>query len=65
MTQAEKLIARLQSRDESSLYEIIVYITAEKTIGFWVVKKQPVKLEGEPKREMEKDHICDIIPITN
>ena len=47
MTQEEKLLARLRSLDASSLYEIVVYVTAEKTIGFWIVKKQPVKLEGE------------------
>ena len=49
MTQEERFIARLKSLEESSLYEIVVYVTAEKTIGFWIVRKQPVKLEGELK----------------
>jgi hypothetical protein len=49
MTQAEKLVARLQTLDASSLYEIVVYVTPDKTIGFWVVEKKPVKLEGEQK----------------
>lgn len=52
MTQAEKLVARLQTLDGSSLYEIVVYITPEKTIGFWIVEKKPVKLEGEAKRDI-------------
>ena len=47
MTQEEKLLARLRSLDASSLYEIVVYVTPDKQIGFWVVMKQPVKLEGE------------------
>jgi len=51
MTQEEKLIARIKALDPSSLYEIVVYITPEKTIGFWFVKKEPVKLEGEKKPE--------------
>jgi hypothetical protein len=51
VTQEEKLLARLRSLDASSLYEIVVYITPEKTIGFWVVEKKPVKLEGEQKSE--------------
>jgi hypothetical protein len=50
VTQIEKLIARLQSLDASSLYEIVVYITPDKTIGFWVVEKKAVKLEGEQRR---------------
>jgi len=46
MTQEEKFMARLRTLDPSSLYEIVVYVTPEKTIGFWMVEKQPVKLEG-------------------
>lgn len=53
MTQEEKLIKRLQTLDPSSLYEIVVYITPEKKIGFWIVKKQEVKLEGERKELQE------------
>ena len=49
MTQEEKLVARLQTLDASSLYEIVVYITPEKTIGFWVIKKATEKVEGEVK----------------
>jgi hypothetical protein len=55
MTQEEKLMARLKSLEESSLYEIVVYITAEKSIGFWIVKKQSVKLEGENKQKNEHE----------
>jgi hypothetical protein len=47
MTQEEKLLARLKSLDASSLYEIVVYVTPEKTIGFWIVKKSPDRVEGE------------------
>jgi hypothetical protein len=50
VTQEEKLLARLKTLDPSSLYEIVVYITPDKTIGFWVVEKKAAKLEGEPKR---------------
>jgi len=46
MTQEEKFMARLRTLDPSSLYEIVVYVTPEKTIGFWMVEKQPAKLEG-------------------
>lgn len=57
MTQEEKLIARLKTLDGSSLYEIVVYITPEKTIGFWLVKKEPAKVEGEPKRDIIMERI--------
>jgi hypothetical protein len=50
MTQEEKLLARLKTLDPSSLYEIVVYVTPDQTIGFWVVEKKAAKLEGEPKR---------------
>lgn len=53
MTQEEKLLKRLQTLDPSSLYEIVVYVTPEKTIGFWIVNKQEVKLEGEKKALQE------------
>lgn len=56
MTQAEKLLARLQSLDASSLYEIVVYITHDKTIGFWIVEKRPVKLEGEHKQPVAVEY---------
>lgn len=49
MTQEEKLLARLKTLDASSLYEIVVYVTPEKTIGFWVVEKKSAKIEGEQK----------------
>lgn len=51
MTQEEKLLARLKTLDPSSLYEVVIYVTPEKTIGFWIVQKQPVKIEGETKTE--------------
>lgn len=53
MTQEEKLLARLKTLDGSALYEIVIYVTPEKTIGFWVVEKKPVKIEGEMK--VDKD----------
>jgi hypothetical protein len=49
VTQEEKLVARLKTLDPSSLYEIVVYVTPDKTIGFWVVEKKAAKLEGEQK----------------
>jgi hypothetical protein len=49
VTQEEKLLARLKTLDPSSLYEIVVYVTPDKTIGFWVVEKKAAKLEGEQK----------------
>jgi len=52
MTQEERLLARLKSLDASSLYEIVVYITPDKTIGFWIVEKRAAKVEGEQKRPM-------------
>jgi hypothetical protein len=48
VTQEEKLVARLKTLDPSSLYEIVVYVTPDKTIGFWVVEKKAAKLEGIP-----------------
>lgn len=53
MTQEEKLMARLKTLDGSCLYEIVVYVTPEKTIGFWIVKKNDEKLEGEQKTKNE------------
>lgn len=50
MTQEEKLLARLKALDGSALYEIVVYVTSEKTIGFWFVEKKNAKLEGEVKK---------------
>lgn len=50
MTQEEKLVARLRTLQGSSLYEIVVYITPEQTIGFWIVERKPVKIEGEPNK---------------
>lgn len=44
--QEERLLSRLRTLDASSLYEIVVYVTPERTIGFWIVEKKPVKLEG-------------------
>lgn len=54
MTQAEKLLARIQTLEPSGLYEIVVYITPEKTIGFWMVQKQG-KTEGETKPISQKE----------
>jgi hypothetical protein len=62
MTQEEKLLARLKTLDGSALYEIIVYVTPDKTIGFWIVKKQPDKIEGESKRDiMAIERTSDVI----
>lgn len=52
MTQVEKLAARISNLDASALYEIVVYVTAEQTIGFWMVKKVTERLEGETKRDI-------------
>jgi len=52
MTQEERLLARLRTLDASSLYEIVIYVTPEKTIGFWIVRKQADRLEGEAKRDI-------------
>lgn len=50
MTQEEKLLARLkQVIAEAGLHEIVVYVTPEKTVSFWIVDKG--KLEGEQKLE--------------
>jgi hypothetical protein len=48
MTQEEKLALRLkQILSEPGLHEIKVFITAEKTVSFWIVKTE--KVEGEIK----------------
>ena len=50
MTQDEKFTVRLkQVLSEAGLHEIVVYVTPEKTIGFWVVKQD--KTEGEQKEK--------------
>ena len=49
MTQQEKLLARLNSIDLPGLYEVVIYITPEKTIAFWIVKRH------EPEGEMKRD----------
>ena len=51
MTQIEKLIARLKSLDPSSLYNVMLYVTPDGSIGFWVVRKEPEKVEGEQKSD--------------
>ena len=48
MTQEEKLLKRINSIDSPGLYEIIVYVTAEKTIAFWLVKRHEVEGEQKP-----------------
>lgn len=59
MTQEEKLLARLRTLDASSLYEIVVYVTPDKMIGFWIVEKKSVKIEGEQKKErITADVVC-------
>lgn len=60
MTQEEKLLARLKALDPSSLYEIVVYVTPEKTIGFWVVEKKGVKIEGEQKRDIMPNNVVGV-----
>jgi hypothetical protein len=49
MTQVERLIARLNTIDTPGLYEIVIYVTPEKTIGFWIVEKKTAKVEGLEK----------------
>ncbi len=50
MTQTEKLLARLeQIKQVPGLYEIVVYVTPNQTIGFWIVDKSDLKIEGEEK----------------
>ena len=44
--QEENLLARLRTLEASSLYEIVVYITPQKTVGFWMVTKTG-RTEGE------------------
>lgn len=46
MTQLEKLIARIKSLDPSHLYEIMIYVTPDGMLGFWIVNKK-AKTEGE------------------
>lgn len=48
MTQAEKLASRLkQVLSEAGLHEITVFVSADKTVSFWVVSTK--KVEGEQK----------------
>jgi len=50
MTQEEKFALRLkQILSETGLHKIVVYVTPEKEIAFWVVETK--KVEGEPKPE--------------
>lgn len=50
MNQEEKLALRLkQILAETGLHEIVVYVTPEKEIAFWVVETK--KVEGETKTE--------------
>ena len=59
MTQEERLLARIKTLEPSSLYEIVVYVTAEKTVGFWVVNKTG-KAEGEKNGSIiTKDNSTD------
>lgn len=48
--QEENLIKRLRSFDESSLYQVMVFVTPDRLIGFWFVEKLG-KPEGMPKRD--------------
>ncbi len=62
MTQEEKLLARLRTLDGSALYEIVVYITPDKMIGFWIVQKQTAKIEGEQRYDkIAMERIPDVI----
>lgn len=46
MTQEEKLTARLkQVISEAGLHEIVIYVTPDKVVQFWIVETKPV--EGE------------------
>lgn len=49
MTQEEKLAARLkQVIAEAGLHEIVIYVTPDKVIQFWVVNTKPVEGEVTP-----------------
>lgn len=53
MTQEEKLAARLkQVLAESGLHAILVYVTPEKTIQFWVIDDGKVEGETPPPRNV-------------
>mgnify|MGYP006349100941 FL=1 len=44
MSQEEKLALRLkQILSETGLHEIVVYVTPEKEIAFWIVETKPVE----------------------
>jgi hypothetical protein len=62
MTNEEKLLARLKTLDASSLYEIVVYVTADKTVGFWVVTKTG-KAEGENSSTIAKNENLTANPV--
>ena len=47
MTQEEKFVARLKTLG-NGMHEIVVYITPQGTLGFWVVENS-IKVEGEQK----------------
>jgi hypothetical protein len=51
--QEENLIKRLRTFDESSLYQVLVFVTPEKMVGFWFVEKMG-KTEGNKR---------DIMPV--
>lgn len=54
MTQEQKFAARLkQLLSESGLHEIIVFVSADRTISFWVVKSD--KVEGEKRDTITKN----------
>ena len=44
MSQEEKFVLRLkQILSETGLHEIVVYVTPEKEIAFWIVETKPVE----------------------
>ena len=64
LTQADKLSLRLnQVLKEGGLHQIMVYVTPEKEISFWIVKSE--KVEGVPQKSENvvnsgKDCKCDL-----
>jgi len=49
MTQEEKLTARLkQVISEAGLHEIVIYVTPDKVVQFWIVETKPVEGEVTP-----------------
>lgn len=59
--QEESLIKRLRSFDESSLYQVMIFVTPEKTVGFWFVEKMG-KPEGLKRDTMPAERLSIGVP---